>query len=69
MTKRAEIDTQPIHVTRWDRVWVEGGVLYSSFRSGAVAYVVSMGPAIAFDGIARTRCALSDACILPLRRV
>lgn len=67
MSKKREIIAPPVHVTSWEHIWIDGGALYAAFWSGPTAHVVCMGPAKAFDAIARLRAALSEACVVPLK--
>lgn len=73
MSKKREavappIIAPPVHVTRWEKIWIEGGALYAAFWSGPIAHVVCMGPPKAFEAVARLRTALSEACVVPLQR-
>lgn len=56
----------PVHVTQWDRVKVEGGVLYVPFWSGATEHLLSMGPCMGLELKERIRRALTRADVLPL---
>lgn len=59
----AECEPAPILVSAWGDIFVDGGVLFVPFRSGFQPYTIAMGPAMALDGIARSRKALRRGCI------
>ena len=54
---------EPILITEWGEFKVEGGVLFVKFASGGTPYVVAMGPAMAFEAIARAQKALSKGLV------
>ena len=63
---KVRCDCTPVTVTAWEGVYVEAGVLYAVFRSGAAQHAVAMGPAMALEAIELARRALISGDVLPI---
>lgn len=68
MPKRGKpcCECTPLHITRWENIYVEHGVLYAVFRSGGSQHAVSMGPGVALEAIELARRALMGGDVIPL---
>lgn len=65
MKKRTKCE--PVHVERWDKFWVEDGILNVSFFSGNRCFRLVMGPYRCMQGIELAKRALSKTGeIIPL---
>lgn len=68
MKRRAQ-NAEPVHVTAWDDIWCEDGVLHVAFKSGPQRYLLVMGPFRAFEGMERAKKALAAGEVIPFPRV
>lgn len=67
--KHAQYSGRPIHVSAWDCMYVEDGVLHACFSSGREQFVLTLGPGTTTKGIALATQALMRGGILPPPKV